>query len=142
MIVGLHIGKGFVSNAIKFFTKSPFTHAFVLLEIFRIGQRRFYLIFEASDRGVMPRIRTDKYFKKAVLYKYVGENLVGVDACLTNYLENWQGKWYGYFQLIGFMIWYFLKWVFGIVLPKNPIRTGTVCSEFVGEVKKVHLDDC
>lgn len=52
-----------------------------------------------------------------------------IDQNLNEVVCEYQGDTYGFFQLLGFWIWYKLQEWFNIKLKKNPIGFWTVCSE-------------
>ena len=127
--VGLHKGNSILSKAISFFTKSQFTHAYLIIDEYQDK----YLIFEADLFGVRLDLKDKKYINQSRIFQYefdlYGRN--SPDDCLKKVMFRFLGKGYGYLQLFGFMIYYLLKWLLGIVIRKNLFKGGYVCSEFV-----------
>lgn len=105
--------RGFPSNIIRWFTKSDWSHCFIVLDDSLEGDA---LVFESSKGGVKLNLWSNYSYKKCAifninqsmnlkpLYKYFGSN-------------------YGYFQILGYTIAKIFK------LKHNPIKKDYICSE-------------
>lgn len=127
--------KDFLSEAIRNVSRSKWSHCAIILdstpfESYVMGSRTF-----GTD------ITTLTEYNDTLPYYYRIYDIelpqAQVDKVLRDITDKNLGKAYGYFQLaVGFPIWYKLKDWFGILLKKNPVSLGLVCSELVAKYMK------
>ena len=120
---------GLLARAIRFFTHGKWSHTFTVIG--RLEGIGTPLVSEADEFGVNINLFS-KYLDTGTynfeLYAPQISDLkkdIGIQECLA--LE---GKTYGYFQLLGFIIVWLVKKLTGKSI-KNPIGGGIICSEEV-----------
>lgn len=116
-----------VSKMIKKVTHSEWSHAGIILDATDFEA----YVLGAREKGVdittlSDYIADDKYGFKIYSIE-INQDII--DESLRKLTNEYFEKPYGYFQLLGFLIWYKLKDWFGIRLKRNPIEFWTVCSE-------------
>ena len=117
-----------LARAIRFFTKSKWSHTFQLtLE----DESQGLFVTEAGDYGVA--IHSFEKYNKPGVYKYEVWRVMAPEEALESGITrvvSLDGKAYGYTQLIGFILVWIVKKLTGKKV-NNPIGGGRVCSELV-----------
>jgi len=127
-----YVGKSgvfrFIAKAIRYFTRSKWSHTFqITLE----DDTQGLFVTEAAEYGV--GIHSFANYEVPGKYKYeIWRVMAPIDALnsgITRVLSL-DGKSYGYTQLIGFMFVWLVRKLTGRKV-NNPIGGGRVCSELV-----------
>jgi len=130
--IGFSAIKGsFISKIIRWFTKSQWSHTFVIYKWIE-GDYLNSLVIEAGDFE-LTIVPFNKYIKEGVTVEiYKPKNLKNKKQALNNLLLKC-GTVYGYLQLIGFAIVILLRKWFGIKRKSNIFGYGIICSESVSD---------
>jgi hypothetical protein len=127
-----YVGKSgifrFISKAIRYFTKSKWSHVF---QISLKDEAQGLFVTEATEYGV--GIHTFDKYKTPGKYKYeIWRVMASEDAIESGITRvvSLDGKSYGYLQLIGFICVWLVRKLTGKKV-NNPIGGGRVCSELV-----------
>jgi len=137
--IGFSSSKSFISKAIKWFTKSKWSHCFIIWRITGPDDEDILLV-EAGEFTVQI-VPFSKYIKGDYEFEiYDVSPLIDsskkkeADKKLISKIETY----YGWLQLIGFGIVILLRKWFGWKSKKNIWGKGKICSEIVAE----YLIDC
>lgn len=129
--------RSFISRAIRWFTRSRWSHVFLVLPEDPVTRERE--IVEASFRGVY-KDSIAKYRKRGIqtrIFLVDADMEDRIDA-LADRLTN-VGARYGFLQVLGFALILPLRWI-GVRV-RNPLTGGYVCSEFVlGYLRELELN--
>lgn len=136
--------KSFLSETIREVSHSKWSHCGIITDSTNFET----YVLGARGRGV--DITTISSYDEIDDYYYeiyeINHNPDLIEYATRFVLDKYLEKPYGYFELLGFYIWFKLKDIFGITLKRNPITFWTVCSElesiylkliFMGEIKEV-----
>jgi hypothetical protein len=128
-MIGLSGGKSFIQKAIEYFSRSPFSHSFVIID----GPEDKTSVLETSDTiiQVVPLERKLSEPDMVEIYEPIASKKAKHRALSASY-QAYAGTWYGYMSYI----WFIYRWLmrkFG----KEPqhmwhcFNHGTICSELV-----------
>jgi len=132
----------FISETIRSTTHSNWSHVAIILDstefdTYVFGARG--LGFNGVDICTLSEYDKNMKYYYRVYNVEIDQSLI--DCSLQGSVMLFQGKLYGYLQLIGFWIWFKLKEWFGITLKHIPFEFWTVCSELASDYIKPLLPD-
>ena len=126
---------GFYSKAVRYFTKSLWSHCFYISQPY-MGEQ---MVFESDLKAQLVPWNKEYIQKNADVYEVFRPKLASARAIEKATRETYfdfAGETYGFFSIPWFAIRETLKRVFGFVLRKNFTATGVICSEMLVEYIK------
>lgn len=132
-MIGLVSGSSFVSNVIKFFTNSKYSHNFLCL--FPQGLTASILELSSNVKVLPYNIYNDKDFEKYIIYE-VNSSLVSqeeINYSVEKIFKEYTNSHYGFLQLIWFLYKWLMKKLFNkdVRHDKNWFTDGIICSEII-----------
>lgn len=119
-----------VGRVIRFLSKSKFAHTFVWIwNDPTLGPT----VYEAADNGVTVNFADSVGYLDPEQYLVKVYEVIATDERINDGLlkiRRFNGRMYGYFQLLGFAFVYIWLFITGRKV-NNPITGGIICSELV-----------
>lgn len=133
--IGFCGSKSWISKIIRWFTKSRWSHTFIIWKIIKDEDRVYILVIEAGEFivHIVPfskYLSGDFYFE---IYDITPITIKENEGIAEEKLLSKIGRLYGWLQLIGFGIVILLRKWFGWKLKRNIWKKGKICSEVVAE---------
>lgn len=119
-----------ISAIIRWFTSSPWSHSFLIAD----NSPDTTYVIEANEGGVDIRSWNSDYGNPSVcpteVYQPTGVDPKVMSDAFLQARAKYEGKTYGYLELIGIGVKIFFARVFRANV-YDPIRQGCICSQFV-----------
>jgi len=125
-MIGLSGGNSFIQNAIKYFTKSQFSHSFVVMD----GPYRSLSILETTSTIVSLTPFSTKISEPNYIEMWEVISTIEIKDILKNNYLTYAAQWYGYLSYL----WFMWRWFWRLLgIEKNVMWkwavTGQTCTE-------------